>query len=244
MGDKNSGILSSLRERHIVRWCIAYIAAAWVVLQAAELVFDIFEWPAVWLRILTLVLIFGFLIVAVLAWFHGERGEQRVTPAEILLIGAVVAVAVFTLRTIDLGGNAATTSAFSEMRSQRVTASDYFESGPSWSPDSSAFVFASERSGNIDLWIRQSSGEQMQLTSDPAEDTQPAWSPTGDSILFVSSRGIADYVDRSVFYGYSIGGAIWSVPAFGGEPRRVVDDGYNPAWSPDCLLYTSDAADD
>jgi Tol biopolymer transport system component len=238
----NRGILSTLRDRHIVRWCVAYIAAAWVALQAAELVFDIFGWPDIWLRALTLVLVFGFLIIAVLAWFHGERGEQRVTGAEILLIGTVVGVAVFTLKAVDLGGGATVTSAFNEMRSNRVTASDFFESGPSWSPDSSAFVFASERSGNIDLWIRQSNGEQTQLTSDSAEDTQPAWSPTGDTILFVSSRGIADYVDRSVFYGYSIGGAIWSVPAFGGEPRRLVDDAYNPAWSPDGVRFAFDSS--
>ncbi len=148
---KTSGILASLRERHIVRWCLAYIAAAWVALQVAELVFDIFEWPAIWLRILTLVLIFGFLIVAVLAWFHGERGEQRITVAEILLIGAVVATAAFTLKTVDLRGDKTITSAFNEMRSHRVTASDFFESGPSWSPDSNAFVFASERSGAIPI---------------------------------------------------------------------------------------------
>ena len=79
----------ALRERKLVQWAAGYAAAAWVVLQVLALVGQQFEWPPAALRAFTIVLGTGLFAVLVLAWFHGERGQQKATPGEIGLLAAV-----------------------------------------------------------------------------------------------------------------------------------------------------------
>lgn len=45
-------------------------------------------------------LILGFPIALVVAWYHGEEGRQQVSGAEILLIALVVAAGAFGLSTM------------------------------------------------------------------------------------------------------------------------------------------------
>jgi len=238
-----SGVFEQLKERHIVRWGIAYIAGAWVTLQAAELLAGIFDWSTAWLQVLTILLVFGFFIAVTLAWFHGEKGQQRFSSVEAAILASIVIAAAITTYNMDLDGAVSPPpDLFVGKASRRATANADFEADPSWSPDSDSIVFVSERSGNNDLWLLQRSGGETRLTNHPAEDTQPAWSPNGHTILFVSSRGHGENLDRSVFFGYAFGGDIWSVPAFGGEPRKLVDDGYNPNWSPDGTRFAFDSS--
>ncbi len=126
-----------------------------------------------------------------------------------------------------------------------LTETPGLEAAPDWSPDGASIVFVSEQSGNRDIWIRSVSGRQeTQVTSDPAEDAQPAWSPDGRRIAFVSSRGYGIKLDQNVLFGYSLGGAIWIVPAFGGPPSKVLDGGFHPDWSPDGERLAFDASFD
>lgn len=245
MDEHSPGLLGQLKERHIVRWGIAYIAGAWVALQAAELLAGIFDWSTAWLRVLTVLLVFGFFVAITLAWFHGERGQQRFSPVEATILAAIaIAAAITTINMDSDRGVVPPQDLFTDKASRRATANPYFEADPSWSPGSDSLVFVSERSGNNDLWLLQRSGAETQLTNHPAEDTQPAWSPDGHTVLFVSSRGHGEKLDRSVFFGYAFGGDIWSVPAFGGEPRKLLDDGYNPSWSPDGERFAFDSSRD
>jgi Tol biopolymer transport system component len=245
MDRHSSGVLEQLKERHIVRWGIAYIAGAWVALQAAELLAGIFDWSTAWLRVLTILLVFGFFAAVTLAWFHGEKGQQRFNRVEVAILVLIAIVAGITTYSMDLAGDEAPpANLFAGKASKRATANTYFEGDPSWSPGSDSLVFVSARSGNNDLWLLQRGGGETQLTDHPAEDTQAAWSPDGHTILFVSSRGHGEKLDRSVFFGYAFGGDIWSVPAFGGEPRKLLDDGYNPSWSPDGKRFAFDSSRD
>lgn len=243
--EHRDSFLARLKRRHIVRWSIAYVAGAWVLLQAAELLFGIFEWPATLLRGITLLLIFGFFATLVLAWFHGEKGQQRVSPIELVLLLVLLVGASATLKlsnVMTVTDDAATVGLFDGKSSRRATANSYYEADPSWAPDSSGLVFVSERSGSPDLWLLQRSGEVTQLTSANVEESQPAWSPVGNKILFVSSGGHGERLDRSVAYGYSFGGDIWSVPAFGGEPEKLVENGHNPSWAPDGSRFAFDSS--
>ena len=43
---------------------------------------DAFEWPHLLVRIVAVLLFFGLPLVATLAWYHGHRGQQRVSGAE------------------------------------------------------------------------------------------------------------------------------------------------------------------
>jgi TolB protein len=58
---------------------------------------------------------------------------------------------------------------------------------PRWSSDGSRLVFASNRAGNLDLFIMDANGANVnRLTTGREIDTLPSWSPDGETILYVS----------------------------------------------------------
>jgi len=82
--------LQRLKQRKIVQWAIAYFAGAWLALEVFDMIAEQFLWPA-WVRQASTVLVlFGGLITLVLAWYHGERGRQKVGFVEAALLTAVV----------------------------------------------------------------------------------------------------------------------------------------------------------
>lgn len=81
-----------LKQRKLVQWAIAYVAAAFALLQGIDIIGQQFGWPDSVRRGITLALVVGLFVTLVLAWYHGERGVQRVTGTELLIIGLVLAV--------------------------------------------------------------------------------------------------------------------------------------------------------
>ncbi|MAT42184.1 MAG: hypothetical protein CL609_07570 [Anaerolineaceae bacterium] len=63
------------------------------------------------------------------------------------------------------------------------------DSTPVWSPDGERLVFASDRDGDFEIYLRQSNGTEQKLTNNSVEDIHPSWSPDGSRILFTSNRG-------------------------------------------------------
>lgn len=120
-----------------------------------------------------------------------------------------------------------------------------FEGEPTFSPDGQTVAYVSDRAGNFDIFLKQvSGGPDINLTNNAADDMQPAFSPDGKQIAFVSSRS-GEY-DCLCFFVYGtdqplMGGAIWVMPALGGSPRRIVESGTFPSWSPDgsAIIYSS-----
>src|SRR5262245_16319425 len=84
--------LQRLKQRKLVQWAIAYVAAAFALLQGIDIVGQQFGWPEGVRRGITLALVVGFFVTLVLAWYHGERGKQRVTRTELLIIALVLAL--------------------------------------------------------------------------------------------------------------------------------------------------------
>ena len=80
------GILARLRRRKVVQWGLVYVAAAWGFLQGLEYVGESFNWPQQVRQIALLALVIGLPIVLVLAWYHGDRGEQRVSTPEFAIL--------------------------------------------------------------------------------------------------------------------------------------------------------------
>jgi len=79
-----------LRRRKVVQWGIAYGAGAWGLLQGLEYVTDTFDWPNPIQQTATLVLLIGLPIALVIAWYHGDRGEQRVSGIEFAILTALL----------------------------------------------------------------------------------------------------------------------------------------------------------
>src|ERR1700756_3272967 len=81
-----------LKQRKLVQWAIAYVAAAFALLQGIDIIAQQFGWPENVRRGITLALVVGFFVTLIVAWYHGERGAQRVSGTELLIIGLVLAV--------------------------------------------------------------------------------------------------------------------------------------------------------
>jgi adenylate cyclase len=84
--------IARLKQHKLVQWAVAYLAAAWVLLQAIDLAVDSYDWPHGVMRIAFGLIALGFVVALVLAWYHGEKGRQRVSSAELLLIALVLAI--------------------------------------------------------------------------------------------------------------------------------------------------------
>ena len=112
---------------------------------------------------------------------------------------------------------------------RRLTTRSGYNAAPSLSPDGRAVVYASDVTGNLELYLvgLASGSAEMALTKDEGQNTQPAWSPDGQWIAYHSRKR----------------GGIWIVQSTGGVPQQVVEFGSDPAWSPrgDELVFTSDA---
>jgi Tol biopolymer transport system component len=79
---------------------------------------------------------------------------------------------------------------------QLTTGSDANDIHPSWSPDGSKIIFASDRGladgkPNYDIWIMNADGSNpRQLTTNGSRDDHPIISPDGKTIFFRSNRGL------------------------------------------------------
>jgi hypothetical protein len=92
---EGEGTWARLTRRKVVQWGIAYAAGAWGLLQGVQFLAEAFEWPTRVLKLSTFALLVGLPIVLVVAWYHGDRGEQRVGVMEQMRS---------TGRSVDLGG--------------------------------------------------------------------------------------------------------------------------------------------
>jgi TolB-like protein/Flp pilus assembly protein TadD len=75
-----------LRRRKVVQWGIVYTAGAWGLLQGLGFAADAFHWPDATKQVALLLLLIGLPIVLVLAWYHGDRGEQRISRTELAIL--------------------------------------------------------------------------------------------------------------------------------------------------------------
>ncbi len=91
----------------------------------------------------------------------------------------------------------------------RLIASAGVNAAPQYSPDGTRICFLSDRSGQEQIWVANSGGTQLrQLTRGRMAPGHCSWSPDGSNVLFVAHEP-------------GLGSSIFSIPAAGGNPRRV-----------------------
>ena len=81
-----------LKQRKLVQWTLAYVAASFALLQGIDIVAQRFGWPEQTMRFVIIALSVGLFVTLVLAWYHGERGAQRVTGTELLILALLLAI--------------------------------------------------------------------------------------------------------------------------------------------------------
>ncbi len=87
-----NGFLERLKQRKIVQWALAYVAAAFALIQVGDIVGQRFGWPDQAMRMLIVVAAVGFFVTLIVAWYHGERGMQRVSGTELVILAVVLAI--------------------------------------------------------------------------------------------------------------------------------------------------------
>ena len=146
-----------------------------------------------------------------------------------LFVGASAAVAVAALVVVwrtsaDRGGS----SLGLPGQAHQVTTGDAWQGDPALSPDGGRVAYASDESGNKDIYVTNLRGESnLRLTNDPAPDYCPAWFPRGEALAFVSERGGE--------------AAIWKVSSLGGGATLLILNAVDPAISPegDRIAFTA-----
>jgi TolB-like protein/Tfp pilus assembly protein PilF len=96
-------VLQRLRQRKLFQWVLAYLAGAWLVFQAIEVLADPWGIPTALQRGVHILLVVGFFLVLVVAWYHGERGRQRVSGPELLIIAALLGIAGLLITVLKPG---------------------------------------------------------------------------------------------------------------------------------------------
>jgi Tol biopolymer transport system component len=111
-----------------------------------------------------------------------------------------------------------------------LTRGNSIDRQPYYSPDGESIIFASSRSGDVDLWeVAPKTNAVRRLTDHPASDWDPFVTVDGKHLLWSSNR-------TGNF-------EIWTAERDGSSPRQVSHDGYdaeNPVATADgWVLYAS-----
>ncbi|HET7707248.1 MAG TPA: protein kinase [Thermoanaerobaculia bacterium] len=115
-----------------------------------------------------------------------------------------------------------------------LTTDPGYEGEPTFAPDGQTIAYVSDRSGNLDIYLKQiSGGPDINLTNHASDDLQPSISPDGKQIAFVSTRSSAKGVTFANPNMPLRGGDLWLMPLLGGTARKIADDAYYPSWTAD-----------
>ena len=107
----SEGAWTKLRRRKVVQWGVAYAAGAWGVLQGLAYLIDTFDWPRQIQQFGTLALLIGLPIALVIAWYHGDRGQQRLSAPELAILTLLLLVGGGIFWLYQRGGDAPVTAA-------------------------------------------------------------------------------------------------------------------------------------
>jgi Tol biopolymer transport system component len=141
-------------------------------------------------------------------------GKRRIW----LVGGAAVVVLALAVGSFLLRRNAQPPAAPLEIRP--FTSDGGLKRLPQLSPDGEkvAYMWAGRADDNWDIYVKAAGvrARPIRLTEHPADDQVPVWSPDGRLIAF---RRVTDQ-----------GWAIYTVPALGGQERKLTDVGPSPVW--------------
>ena len=92
--------LDRLKQRKIVQWALAYLAGAGVLYSTLDGPLRIWGVTDGQLKIVQVLLVVGFFLALTLAWYHGERGDQKVSGVELLILAGIMGLGAIGIRLV------------------------------------------------------------------------------------------------------------------------------------------------
>ena len=77
--------LRAVRERALIQWGVVYLAVAGSLVWIGSFLSGLYSWPSFVRDSLWLISFTGFFVTLVVAWYHGERGRQRIRGTELVI---------------------------------------------------------------------------------------------------------------------------------------------------------------
>ncbi len=186
---------------------------------------------------------------------RADSGGSRVKLAVLVTLGFAVAgllgaLALRATRTGTESGNARGTaggtvaSGFARKLAQ-LSFGEGLEEWPVWSPDGKSLAYVAEIDGFRHLFVRPAGGGERQLTRGKRDHVQPAWSPDGARLAFVRAASATGKLEPADIGGYyTETGELWTIEPGTGREAKLVENGFNPSFSPDgkSLAFDADLA--
>jgi len=173
-----------------------------------------------------------------------RAGRRRIALAALAIL-AVLGLAFYAGRRIPAqpAAGGAVASGFNRKLSQ-LTFGEGIEEWPAWSPDGGGLAYVAEVDGVRQLFVRTvATGKERRLTQEPEDHIQPAWSPDGKRLAFVRARTSGGKLEPNDINGwYQDGGDIWTIDIATGRETKLVEDAFNPSYSPKGGRLAFDAA--
>jgi len=94
---------SELKRRNVVRVAALYIVASWVILQVANVLFDVLELPPEWTRVVLAVLVLGFPLASIFAWAYEITPEGLKRDSDVVRSSTVAQATARRLDYITIG---------------------------------------------------------------------------------------------------------------------------------------------
>jgi eukaryotic-like serine/threonine-protein kinase len=170
----------------------------------------------------------------------GRRRIALAALAALVLLGLTFYAGRIAPGRAQSGGTVA--SGFNRKLTQ-LTFGEGVEEWPAWSPDGARLAYVAEVNGFRQLFLRTiAGGAERRLSRDSRDHIQPAWSPDGQHLAFVQSRSSGGKLEPSDINGwYQENGEIWSLELANGRETKLIDNAFNPAYSPDGRRIAFDA---